>query len=93
VPGEAADERYNALMEIQAEIAESFHRSLVGRTFDMIVDSTEPDKSLISGRTYMDAPDVDGNVTVSGSVEEDKPFLRVRITGAGQYDLTGETVE
>lgn len=92
VPEEIAQERYERLMEAQKEAAESFHRSLVGREFDMIVDEPDPQEGVIIGRTYMDAPDVDGNVMIPGSVEEDTPFLRVRVTGAGPYDLTGEIV-
>ena len=93
VPEDVAVERYERLMTAQAEIAESFHQSLVGREFDVIVDGADPDENVIVGRTYMDAPDVDGNVTVPGGVEEDTPFLRVRITGAEEYDLAGELVQ
>jgi hypothetical protein len=40
----------------------------------------------------MDAPEIDGNITAAGSVEEGEAFCRVRITGAETYDLEGEVV-
>ena len=58
----------------------------------MIVDEIHPDSGNVIGRTYMDAPDIDGNVSVAGGVEEGKAFYRIRVTDADTYDLTGEVV-
>jgi len=93
VPVNVALERYNTLMEIQSSISADFHKSLIGREFDMIVDEVNPDSGEASGRTYMDAPDIDGNVLVDRGVEEGKAFYRIRVTDAETYDLTGEVVQ
>ncbi len=92
VPKDVAQERYETLMEIQRDISADFQESLVGREFDMIVDEIDPDTSKATGRTYMDAPEIDGNVSVVRGVEEGSAFYRVRITGAEAYDLVGEVV-
>jgi len=92
VPGEVAAARFEEIMEVQAGISEEFQRSLVGREFDMIVESIAPDGRSVTGRTYMDAPEIDGMVTASGRVEEGEAFCRVRISDAGTYDLYGEIV-
>lgn len=90
VPEEIAHERYATLMELQAGIAAAFNDSLVGREFDVIIDEIDTKEGSVTGRTYMDAPEVDGTVTTAGVLDEDKPFVRVRITGAETYDLHGE---
>jgi len=92
VPVEIAQERYQTIMEVQAGIAEEFHNSLVGSELDMIVDTIDPETGTTFGRSYMDAPEIDGNISVSESVEEDKAFYRVQVTGAGTYDLIGKVV-
>ena len=92
VPEDLARERYEALMEVQARIAAEFHLSLIGREFDLIVDRIDPETGAAIGRTYMDAPEIDGNVSVPVGVKDRTDFYRVRITGAGTYDLEGEVV-
>ena len=92
VPEETARERYDAVMRLQAEITEDFQRSLIGREFEMIVDEVDPDTEDVFGRTYMDAPEVDGLVSVAGVIPPDAAFHQVRIIDAGTYDLVGETV-
>jgi len=92
VPVELAEERRRAIMELQAPISGDFHRSFIGRDMDMIVDLDDTDEKTVFGRTYMDAPDIDGSVIASGSVKEGEAFVTVRITGADDYDLTGTIV-
>ncbi len=92
IPEDAALERYNTIMEIQSSISADFHKSIIGREFDMIVDEVNPDSGEALGRTYMDAPDIDGNVFVDRGVEKGKAFYNIRITDAETYDLTGEIV-
>jgi ribosomal protein S12 methylthiotransferase len=92
VPTEIARERYETVMDIQREVSAEFHVSLVGQEFDMIVDEYDPATGGAVGRTYMDAPDIDGNISVDSGVEKGDVFRRVRITGADAYDLIGEVV-
>ncbi|MFC1649979.1 30S ribosomal protein S12 methylthiotransferase RimO [Candidatus Latescibacterota bacterium] len=92
VSADIARERYETIMEIQSGVSAEFQASLIGREFDMIIDELNPDSGAAVGRTYMDAPDVDGNISVDRGVEEGEAFCRVRVTGADTYDLTGEVV-
>jgi len=93
IPAEESAQRCDELMEVQAGIAHEFHVSLIGREFDMIVDEYCSGSETVVGRTYMDAPEIDGNITAAGSVEEGEAFCRVRITGAETYDLRGVVVK
>jgi ribosomal protein S12 methylthiotransferase len=90
VPEEIAAERAEELMSLQLEQVNLFQQSLVGREFDMIVDSADPETGSAQGRTYHDAPEIDGSVTVDSGVEMDQPFIRIRITAAHGYALDGE---
>ncbi len=89
---EIARERYEKMMGIQREVSAEFHASLIGREFDMIVDEYDPFTGGAVGRTYMDAPDIDGNISVGCGVEKGDVFRRVRVAGADTYDLSGEIV-
>ncbi len=90
VPEELAEERFEQLMELQANISAEFHASLAGQEFDMIIDSADEENGIVFGRTYMDAHDIDGIVTVEGVVNPDEAFRRIKITGGDSYDMTGE---
>lgn len=92
VPEKVAEVRFDQIMRLQAEITEEFQRSLVGSEFEMIVDEVDPDSEDVFGRTYMDAPEIDGVVTVAGGIDPDEEFVRVRIVDAGTYDLVGEVI-
>lgn len=90
VPEETAQERFEIIMGTQARISAEFHRTLIGSELEMIIDSVDPENGTIAGRTYMDAPDIDGNITAVGSVEEDKAFCCVRVSEAKTYDLIAD---
>lgn len=92
VPYEVAEERAEVVLTLQHEIAAEFQASLVGGEFDMLVDEHDPGTGGAVGRTYHDAPEIDGAVTVPGGVDAGLPFCRIRITGAEGFDLTGEVV-
>ena len=86
VPASVKEERYAALMELQQGISLQINQSFVGKTLDVLVEGYRNNK--LSGRSYRDAPEIDGTVVI-----EDKPdigqIIPVRITGAFTYDLTG----
>ncbi len=86
VPAEVKEERYQRLMELQQNISLQINQSLVGRTLDVLIEGV--DKGISIGRSYRDAPEIDGLVFVEGQVEIGS-LVPVRITGAMAYDLTG----
>ncbi|MDP2984258.1 MAG: 30S ribosomal protein S12 methylthiotransferase RimO, partial [Candidatus Latescibacter sp.] len=89
VPEETAAERYEEVMSLQAEISGEFQESLVGIEMEMIVDEIDPETGDVFGRSYMDAPEVDGAISIAGDIPEGTEFCRVLITEAGTYDLIG----
>ncbi len=93
---EETKERWrDEIMELQAEITEDINESLIGQEFDVIIDGNIPDEGTYIARTFRDAPDVDGYVFVETDWTSlmSGDMLRVRITGAHEYDLIGEIID
>jgi ribosomal protein S12 methylthiotransferase len=81
-------ERCGRIMEAQQEIAFAFNRGLVGRTLDVLIDGPAAEAPhLWVGRTYADAPDVDGLAYVRGSGLEPGDLVGCTIVAAEGYDL------
>ncbi len=90
VPDEVKVARYNRLMELQQEISLRKNESLIGSTLEVLVDEVDEESGNICyGRSYRDAPDIDGCVEIEGAAEPGT-FVHVKITGAGEYDLFGK---
>lgn len=86
VPAAVAAERLDAIMKAQSKISLSFNKSLAGKIFDVIVDAADSKNAL--GRTFMDAPEIDNRVLFTGKANPGD-IVRVKITGASEYDLKG----
>ena len=87
VPAELKKERLDRLMSLQQSISLQRNQEFVGRSLMTLIEGTQDGISL--GRTYRDAPEVDGLVLVEGDIPAGE-MLPVRITGAMPYDLTGQ---
>lgn len=93
VPEEVKEERRNELMEIQQDIAFELSEEKIGREMVAMIEGRIVDENAYLGRTYMDAPEVDGNVFITTDEELiTGDFVKVLITGAAGYDLIGEIV-
>ncbi|MBN8580238.1 MAG: 30S ribosomal protein S12 methylthiotransferase RimO [Anaerolineae bacterium] len=90
VPAEVKQERYERLMELQQNISLQVNQSYVGKTLDVLVEGF--DNGISIGRSYRDAPEIDGLVFIEGKAKTGE-IVPVRITGAMAYDLTGVLVE
>ena len=91
VPEELREERRDVLMELQQEIAFEKEASMVGRTVTAMVEGKLTEERVYAARTWRDAPDVDGYLFIDTDRElASGDFVRVRITGSHEYDLTGE---
>jgi len=98
IPAEVKQERWERLMQLQQGISLEKNQAFVGKTLDVLVegyglvqaeDGAHPPGEQISlGRTYRDAPEIDGMVIVEGQIPVGA-LLPVRISGAMAYDLTG----
>ena len=83
--------RRDSIMELQQEISAEKSSKLVGKRFEVIIEGKAADENVYVGRTYMDAPNVDGYVFVeSEEVLMSGDFAFVKITKALEYDLIGE---
>lgn len=89
VPASVKQERFEQLMELQQGISMQVNQSYVGKTLDVLVEGF--DNGISIGRSYRDAPEIDGLVFVEGRLEIGQIFP-VRITGAMAYDLTAVPV-
>ena len=97
LPGHVAPEvalaRRDRLMTAQQEIAFAWGRSQVGRKLDILIDSCIPDRDdAYVGRSYADAPEVDGVVYVTGEGLKPGQLVPCEIVTARQYDLIGVAV-
>lgn len=94
IPKRLKDKRKNAVMREQKKISEAKNFARVGKKFECMIEGRVADEeNLYVGRTYMDAPDVDGYVFVHSARELlSGEFVCVRITDASSYDLIGEIV-
>lgn len=85
--------RRDALMMAQQAIAFDKSEEMVGKTVDVLIEGRLPEEDVYIGRTYRDAPDVDGYVFVHA--EEDMisgDIVKVKITDAQDYDLVGDVI-
>ena len=88
-------ERYERLMELQQGISLRKNQALVGKTLDILVEGhgvgeddagADTDRVISLGRSYRDAPEIDGYVLVEGEMPVGE-IVPARITGATTYDL------
>ncbi len=86
VPQEVKQARWEQLMELQQGISLETNQAFVGETLDVLIEGHGDGLSM--GRSYRDAPEIDGLVIVEGDIP-DGELAPVRISGAMTYDLTG----
>jgi ribosomal protein S12 methylthiotransferase len=87
VPAQVQETRYERLMALQQTISLELNQAQVGRTLSVLVEGRGDGLSL--GRTYRDAPEIDGMVILPGEMAEGQ-MVQARITGAMEYDLLAE---
>lgn len=87
------EDRRDEIMELQQEVAFDKAETQVGRELLVMVEGKVADENAYVTRTYMDAPDIDGYLFLNGEEElMTGDFVRVKVTGAYEYDLIGEMV-
>ena len=94
VAEEVKEARRDEIMELQQEISYEKNQQMIGSTQKVLIEGYLVDDDVYVGRTYRDAPGVDGIVFVSAPYELiSGSFVDVKITEANEYDLTGVIVE
>ncbi len=90
---EQKEEWQAEVMELQEEVILDKNEDMIGYELDIIIEGKIADEDVYVGRSYRDAPDIDGYVFVHTDEELlTGDFARVKITGAYEYDLIGELI-
>ena len=93
IPEEVKEERQAELMELQQEVVFAQAEEMIGREVLVMIEGKVADEDAYVGRTYRDAPNVDGLIFINTREEMmSGDFARVRVTGALEYDLIGELI-
>jgi ribosomal protein S12 methylthiotransferase len=89
VPEEVKQERFARLMEAQQEISADILKGWIGRSLDVLIDEVDDDGAV--GRSYADAPEIDGAVILEGDTDlRAGDIVRARIVHSDEYDVWGE---
>jgi len=101
IPAEVKESRYQQIMEMQQSISLAINQTFIGQTLDVLIEgqgdvedeigTTAKIARISLGRSYRDAPEIDGLVLIEGEAPVGE-IVPVRITGAMTYDLSGEMV-
>ena len=98
VPARTRRVRMDRLMRLQQEISLERNRRWIGREMEVLIERSETPPQFEApvnaavGRTFRDAPDIDGSVYVTGATVQPGNFINVRITDARPYDLIAEAL-
>ena len=93
LPEDVKEQWRDEIMELQQEIAFDKSISMIGRELLVMVEGKIANEPAYVGRTYMDAPGIDGNIFISTGEEFiSGDLVKVKVTGANEYDLIGEVL-
>lgn len=94
VPENIKEERRNRIMELQQEVSLDKSADMVGRVIPVMVEGKITDDDAYVGRSYKDAPNVDGYVFINTNAQlMSGQIVNVSITGSMEYDLIGEPAD
>jgi ribosomal protein S12 methylthiotransferase len=91
IPKSVATNRYDQLMSSQQKISLINNRKYIGKTYNVLVEEAI-DNNLCRGRTFFQAPEVDGITDIHSENQSIGSFAHVRIEAASEYDLEGKVV-
>ena len=93
IPSFIKNMRRNKIMKLQQTIAFEKAAETIGKTVDVLIEGKLPEDGVFVGRTYKDAPNVDGMIFVSANRElVTGDVVKVKVTDSREYDLIGEEV-
>ena len=94
VPQEIIEERFEALYEMQKEIARELNQEYVGQVIEVLVEGFHEETDLLlQGRHAGQAPDIDGKVIINDGMAKAGEIVKVEITEVLDYDLVGRIIE
>jgi ribosomal protein S12 methylthiotransferase len=92
IPEHIKTERLERLMQVQAEISLERNHRFIGKTMDVLVEGVDEENAISIGRSYRDAPEIDGLVIIEGNAPIGK-LVKVHINSAITHDLVGVLVD
>ena len=95
VSEEVMQERYHDLMSLQCKISEEVNLQLEGSTFEVLIEGRDLEQKSVSyGRSYREAPEVDGQIYVENDLDSQPgDFIKVKIVQGFTYDVLGEKIQ
>jgi len=90
VPPDIIEERYHQVMSAQASIAFKKNQALIGTRQTVLIEGVDTENGLLSGRTFFQAPDIDGIVYITKGTASTGDMVELSIIDASEYDLFGE---
>ena len=91
VPAKVMQDRKNRVMERQQSISQANNTRWIGKEIDVLVERLQGEGAV--GRSFRDAPEIDGEVILANCSSAPGTIVRVQVTGAGPYDLFGEPLK
>jgi len=92
VPEEVKRKRFSKVYELQMDISLKINQKLKNRILKVLIEGYDEEKRMYYGRSYREAPDVDGLIYVKGKQLKLHEFYNVQIKQCYEYDLTGEVL-
>ena len=92
VPEDVKVARLETLMQVQGEISLAHNQTFIGQTLDVLIEGVDEENRISIGRSYRDAPEIDGLVVVEGLAPVGE-IVKVSINSAMTHDLVGKIVE
>ena len=89
-----AQERYHELMSLQSQISQEINESLEGRELEILIEGRDEEvPDITAGRSYREAPEVDGQVYIEGDRRSrEGDFVKVKVLAGFVYDLAAERI-
>ena len=91
VSQEEKESRLESLMALQSELAAVKKQGLIGKRLDVLVEGVDEEQEVLIGRSYRDAPEIDGLVVATGLAEVGE-MVTVEIENIGPYDMFGKMI-
>ena len=92
VPEDVKVARLETLMQVQGEISLAHNQKFIGQALDILIEGVDEENRISIGRSYRDAPEIDGLVVVEGLAPVGE-LVKVSINSAMTHDLVGKIVE
>ena len=86
--------RYKKIMELQKQVTNDLNKEKIGKVFDVLVEGVADDGIFYYGRSYQEAPDIDGTIYFTSRTPLNSgEYVSVKVINSDYYDLTGDVFD